>query len=129
MSIVIDAITSDGRPREVVFRFDRPLEDPSLRWLHWDDGLYAPFTLPQPGETVSLPASAIWESQTSPRKSRSASDWFGLGSRGQLSDRSWTVSRSVSRPAVAQADAGVRVKPPLDCPSPLSPQRFLAPTR
>ena len=55
MSIVIDAITSDGRPREVVFRFDRPLEDPSLRWLHWDDGLYAPFTLPQPGETVSLP--------------------------------------------------------------------------
>ena len=39
MSVLIEAVTVDGRPREIVFRFGLALEDPSMRW---QDGLYGP---------------------------------------------------------------------------------------
>jgi hypothetical protein len=35
MTAEVTALTSDRRPAEVKFRFDRPLEDPSFRWLYW----------------------------------------------------------------------------------------------
>lgn len=49
----------DGRPSEMSFRFARPLEDGSLRWLRWDDGVYVPFELPADGETVVLEPARI----------------------------------------------------------------------
>ena len=33
--IEVTALTEDGWPAEAVFRFDRDLEDPALRWLRW----------------------------------------------------------------------------------------------
>ena len=43
-------------------RFDVILEDPSLVWLRWDDGVYAPFVLPRVGESVVLPAVTVpWQ--------------------------------------------------------------------
>ena len=47
-------LTSDGRPDQVSFTFDVPLEDPSLRWIWWDDDGFAPFVPPPVGETVEL---------------------------------------------------------------------------
>ena len=57
MSVEITRITPEGAPAEAVFRFDRPLDDPSLRWLRWRDGVYVPFVPPAVGESVTLPAS------------------------------------------------------------------------
>lgn len=41
----------NGRPWVVAFRFDTPLEDPSLRWV---DGDFYPWTPPEVDEQVSL---------------------------------------------------------------------------
>jgi len=37
-------------------RFDRHLEDTSLRWVRWDDGRYSPFVPPAVGDSIRLPA-------------------------------------------------------------------------
>jgi hypothetical protein len=50
----VGTLTSDGRPDQVSFTFDVPLEDPSLRWLWWNDGGFAPFVPPPVGATVEL---------------------------------------------------------------------------
>ena len=55
MSVEVTEVTAAGEPREVLFRFDRPLEDSSLRWVRWDDGVFVPFLPPPPGGTVNLP--------------------------------------------------------------------------
>ena len=47
----------EDRPHVVPFRFDRPLEDPGLRWVQWLDGEYVPFTPPVTGQTVRLSAA------------------------------------------------------------------------
>lgn len=60
MSVEVAAMTWDGRPAEAVFRFDKRLEDPSLRWLQWKDGGFVPFTPPAIGESVTVKAS--WKS-------------------------------------------------------------------
>jgi hypothetical protein len=44
----------DGSPTRILYRFDRPLEDPTLRWLRWEDGVYVAFTPPAVGATVHL---------------------------------------------------------------------------
>lgn len=54
VTILITAVTTDARPSEVTFTFDVPLEDASLRWLQWKDGVYVRFELPAVGETVFL---------------------------------------------------------------------------
>jgi hypothetical protein len=54
-SVEVSALTPDGRPAEAVFRFDRPLEDQSLRWLQWKDRQFIPFAPPAVGNTVRLP--------------------------------------------------------------------------
>lgn len=52
----ITSLTPDGRAAEFAVRFDRPLEDPSLMWMHWDrSGILVPFKLPEMGETMTLP--------------------------------------------------------------------------
>jgi hypothetical protein len=56
LNVEVTALTDDGRPAEAVFRFTMPLEDPSLRWLVWEDGEFVHWTPPDIGETVSLPA-------------------------------------------------------------------------
>lgn len=51
------ALTPDGRPALVAFRFSVPLDDPSLRWFEWRDGRYAPFAVPAVGRARHLPAA------------------------------------------------------------------------
>jgi hypothetical protein len=50
-------VSSDGRPAEARFVFDVPLEDPSLRWVHWKEHVLQPFLLPDVGGHVSLARS------------------------------------------------------------------------
>ena len=70
--IVVRRVTPDGRPQEVAFHFDRPLEDPTLRWLVWRDGTYRPFTPPPPGEAVTLPPERFaWSDLLRPQGQRS----------------------------------------------------------
>jgi hypothetical protein len=53
-------ITSDGRPLTVAFRFHRPLEDPTHRWVWWRNGHLVDFPLPETGGRVELrPESLI----------------------------------------------------------------------
>ncbi len=56
MTVEVERITESGEPREVLFRFDVPLNAPSLRWVQWEDGIYVPFEPPAVGETIRLPA-------------------------------------------------------------------------
>ena len=54
MTVEITELTPDNRPAEAAFRFEVPLEDSSLRWLQWKDGVFIPFTPPGIGESVEL---------------------------------------------------------------------------
>lgn len=47
--------TWDGRPKEVEFTFDKPLEDASLEFRIFQGFTFAPFTPPAAGETIELP--------------------------------------------------------------------------
>jgi hypothetical protein len=58
-TVEVTDITNDGRPAEVSFSFEVVLEHPSLVWLQWQDGVYAPFELPQVGESTVLPAVTV----------------------------------------------------------------------
>ena len=53
--VEIAEVTEDGRPIEIWAHFDVELEDPSLRWLEWRNGVYVAFELPAVGESVVLP--------------------------------------------------------------------------
>jgi hypothetical protein len=57
--VEVASIKEDGRPWEVRFRFDVPLEDPSLRWLQWTSDAYAPFRPPGVGGTVEFTAAGV----------------------------------------------------------------------
>jgi hypothetical protein len=50
----VESVTRDLPPRCVAFRFWRPLEDPSLRWLLWKGRRLHPFPLPSIGEAVTV---------------------------------------------------------------------------
>jgi len=56
LTVEILQIDQHKQPVEVAFRFNVPLEDPSLRWLRWDwdRDCYLPFEPPAPGQTVEL---------------------------------------------------------------------------
>lgn len=58
----IRSVDARGRPREVLFRFDRPLEDPSLLWVYWDGDGFRRTTPPAPGETRRFPRTCYWNS-------------------------------------------------------------------
>jgi hypothetical protein len=57
--IEVTAITGDGRPAEVAYRFETSLDDPSRRWLQWRDGAYAPFPMLGVGDTIDLPPANV----------------------------------------------------------------------
>jgi hypothetical protein len=59
LRVTIDEVTSDGRPRVVSARLDRPLEDPSYVLMSWQGGGYAPYTPPAIGPTETLPAADL----------------------------------------------------------------------
>jgi hypothetical protein len=53
------AVTPDGRPASVAFRFRGALEDSSLRWLYWKDRRLQAFPLPAIGHGIVVPAVDI----------------------------------------------------------------------
>jgi hypothetical protein len=55
---VVD-VMPDGRPAEILARFDRPLESPSLHWLAWKKSGFVPWTPPPVGARVVLPAQSF----------------------------------------------------------------------
>jgi len=57
VTIEIVSQTPDGRPAAARFRFNRPLEDPSLLWWAWIENAFVPFTPPPAGRSVHLPAA------------------------------------------------------------------------
>ncbi len=61
MSVEVTAVTPDGRPAEMVFRFDRSLDDPTLRWIVYEKGHYGPFSPPATGQTVHIANGGVLE--------------------------------------------------------------------
>jgi hypothetical protein len=55
LTIEVTALTQDGRPAEILARFDRPLEDPHFVFLAWHGRRFVPFKLPTTGRSVVLP--------------------------------------------------------------------------
>jgi len=53
----VQELMPDGRPRTVHFAFPVSLDDPSLRWVVWQEQQLLPFTVPAVGETVRVPPS------------------------------------------------------------------------
>ncbi len=58
-TVEIRAVTEGGSPVDVAFTFDRPLEDPGLRWVAWEGEGYVPFTPPALGEEKALAGASI----------------------------------------------------------------------
>jgi hypothetical protein len=56
MHVTVASETADHRPKEVLVRFDVPLEDPELTFVCWTRDGYAPFNVPAVGKSVILPA-------------------------------------------------------------------------
>jgi hypothetical protein len=53
-SVVVESLDAQGDPRQVLYKFPVPLEDPSLRWMTWRDGVYVPWTPPAIGQTQTF---------------------------------------------------------------------------
>ncbi len=56
MTVVVEALTADGRPAVCDFHFARPLDSPRYLWRTWRRGRLAPFAPPAPGQAVTLSA-------------------------------------------------------------------------
>ncbi|MGD0654140.1 MAG: hypothetical protein ABSA16_07355 [Thermoguttaceae bacterium] len=56
VSITVLELTEDGRPAKVLFRFHVALEDPSLKWVYWEEGKFKEFQPPGIGESIEIPA-------------------------------------------------------------------------
>ncbi|HEX2678122.1 MAG TPA: hypothetical protein VHM19_15815, partial [Polyangiales bacterium] len=56
LSIEITGLMPDGRPAEILVRFDRKLDDPELYWLQWSGLGYERFRQLAIGETRVVPA-------------------------------------------------------------------------
>src|SRR5262249_41403416 len=54
MSVEVRRVGPDGWPTETAFRFERPLEDPSHRWVRWQAGRYVPWAPPPTGGSVRV---------------------------------------------------------------------------
>ena len=54
LHVLVTAVNAQGRAVEAVFRFDRPLEDPSLLWLSWRGAGLVPYSPPAVGAAHSL---------------------------------------------------------------------------
>ena len=54
-NVIIEVLeVYNGLPSKAQFRFKLPLEDPSLLWFSWENGIYVPFTPPDVGEAVTI---------------------------------------------------------------------------
>ena len=51
LSVTVESLDAQGDPEQVLYEFPVPLEDPSLRWMSWHDGVYVPWTPPALGHT------------------------------------------------------------------------------
>jgi len=61
LSVVVEALDAQGDPEQVLYEFPVPLQDPSLRWMSWQDGVYVPWTPPAIGNTERFsPERGIW---------------------------------------------------------------------
>ncbi|MGH7925085.1 MAG: hypothetical protein ACREQH_10915 [Candidatus Binatus sp.] len=56
LSVVVESLDTYGDPAQVLYQFPVPLEDSSLRWMRWQDGVYVPWCPPSIGQTEKLPA-------------------------------------------------------------------------
>jgi hypothetical protein len=54
MVVTISEVNAEGMPTEAMFRFDKPLEDESYRWIKWSYGYYEPYVPGTMGETEVL---------------------------------------------------------------------------
>jgi hypothetical protein len=71
MTVTIDSLTADGRPDVATFRFDVPLESPSLLWLCFRGGGFEPFSPPAVGQEAEIRFD--WKALLSPARPRSTS--------------------------------------------------------
>jgi hypothetical protein len=61
LSITVEALDARGDPAQVLYEFPVPLEDSSLRWMRWHDGVYVPWTPPPISQTQTFSAErGIW---------------------------------------------------------------------
>ena len=51
LSATVEALDAQGDPEQVLYEFPVPLEDSSLRWMSWHDGVYVPWTPLAIGQT------------------------------------------------------------------------------
>jgi hypothetical protein len=51
LSVTVESLDAHGDPEQVLYEFPVPLEDPSLRWMSWQDGVYVSWTPPAVGNT------------------------------------------------------------------------------
>jgi hypothetical protein len=72
MTVTISSLTTDGRPAEAMFRFDVPLESPSLLWLCFRGGGFEPFRPPAVGQAVEIRFD--WRTLLSPTRPGTASN-------------------------------------------------------
>jgi hypothetical protein len=54
MTVVVTKTTTDGRPAEIRYTFDKPLLDPGMKWVTWSGNGFVPFKPPAIGEQISL---------------------------------------------------------------------------
>lgn len=57
MTVEISSWNAEGRVDQLRVRFDRPLDDPSLRWMGTVDLRSVPLTLPEEGGVLHLPGT------------------------------------------------------------------------
>lgn len=50
-SVEVQSLDAHGDPQQVLYQFPVRLEDPSLRWMSWHDGVYVIWTPPPIGQT------------------------------------------------------------------------------
>jgi hypothetical protein len=56
LSVTVESLDAHGDPDQVLYEFPVPLEDPSLRWISWHNGVYVPWSPPSLGQTEKLSA-------------------------------------------------------------------------
>lgn len=57
MTVEVLGLNEVGDPDELLYHFAAPLEDASLRWLQWKDGVYIPWTPPAVGNSEQMDAA------------------------------------------------------------------------